>query len=114
MTGGSLGIGRAVVQRLAQEGKVSSVVAAAGGRAIALRADLGSLPEVRSLFEQAEQSLGGLDIAVLNAGVVGGGTVAEPEEGTYDSAPAGSPSTRCPPAPPAYCASRTRRKCCRS
>ncbi|MGC9670659.1 glucose 1-dehydrogenase [Planosporangium sp. 12N6] len=83
VTGGSRGIGRAVVERLAHDGAhvvfgyhgnhpaakdVERAVDAAGGRASGFQADLGRPDEVRALLSYAEERLGGLDILVNNAG----------------------------------------------
>jgi 3-oxoacyl-[acyl-carrier protein] reductase len=99
VTGGSRGIGRAIVERLAGDGaavvfsfvrnqtaaeEVVTAVQAAGGMALAVRADLGRLVEVRRLFDQAEQHLGGLDILVNNASVVATASLAEATEEDYD------------------------------
>ena len=99
VVGGSRGIGRAVVERLARDGAgvvfsyvsdagaaeaVVAAVRAAGGAATSVQADLGNVGQVRSLFEQAEQRLGGLDIVVLNAGIAAGGRLDSLDEATYD------------------------------
>ena len=99
VTGGSRGIGRAVVERLARDGAevvfsyatnaaaAAEVVAAVkedGGTAHAIQADIGRLDDIRRLFAAAEEQLGGLDIAVLNAGIVGRGTVEQLDEASYD------------------------------
>jgi 3-oxoacyl-[acyl-carrier protein] reductase len=99
VTGGSRGIGRAVVERLAADGAavvfsfvdhqaaaedVVATVEAGGGTAWAVRADLGRLADVRQLFEQAERHLGALDILVNNAGVARFGSFAEMTEADYD------------------------------
>ena len=83
VTGGSRGIGRAIVKRLAGEGasvvfsyvrdqaaahSVAAEVAGAGGHAFAVRADQGSLDDLRRLFAEAEKRLDGLDVVVCNAG----------------------------------------------
>jgi 3-oxoacyl-[acyl-carrier protein] reductase len=99
VTGGSRGIGRAIVERLTRDGatvvfsflrhqpaaeEVVAMVAAAGGNAHAVQADLGRLAEVRRLFDQAERHLGGLDILVNNASVAVTASVAEASEQAYD------------------------------
>lgn len=92
VTGGSRGIGRAITLALAGEGaavvvnyraqeaaarSVISLVQQAGGRAVACRADLTRAGEVDHLFQQIDETFGGLDILVLNAGQVGRGPVQE-------------------------------------
>ncbi|MCC9306251.1 glucose 1-dehydrogenase [Kitasatospora sp. RB6PN24] len=82
VTGGSRGIGRAVVERLSRDGarvvfgygsneaaaeEVVRTVAEAGGSAIAVRADLSDPAEAERLMALAEEELGGLDILVNNA-----------------------------------------------
>ncbi|WP_092650345.1 SDR family oxidoreductase [Actinopolymorpha singaporensis] len=82
VTGGSRGIGRAIVERLALDGaevvftyrsdeaaatEVVSKVAAAGGVAHAVRMDLVDAAQVRALFAEAERLLTRLDIVVHNA-----------------------------------------------
>ncbi|MFF2540958.1 glucose 1-dehydrogenase [Kitasatospora sp. NPDC058063] len=82
VTGGSRGIGRAVVRRLARDGaqvvlgyahderaaaEVVRAVEAEGGRAWALRADLGEAGAAERLMAEAEERLGGLDVLVNNA-----------------------------------------------
>jgi 3-oxoacyl-[acyl-carrier protein] reductase len=82
VTGGSRGIGRAIVMRLAADGatvvfsylrnetaaqEVVAQVTEAGGKAFAVRADQGDTEDLRQLFAQAEEHLDGLDIVVVNA-----------------------------------------------
>ncbi|MEU8923101.1 glucose 1-dehydrogenase [Kitasatospora sp. NPDC048545] len=82
VTGGSRGIGRAIVRRLARDGadvvfgyahddraaaEVVRAVEAGGGRAWALRADLGEPGAAERLMAEAEDRLGGLDVLVNNA-----------------------------------------------
>ena len=82
VTGGSRGIGRAIVKRLAADGaavvfsylqnetaaaEVVREVAENGGRAFAVRASQGSLDDLRRLAGQADEHLDGLDIVVINA-----------------------------------------------
>lgn len=84
VTGGSRGIGAAVVKRLAHDGtrvvvnyardaeaaqSVVAEVAAAGGEAVALQADLSEVEAARRLVAEAAGIWGRLDILVNNAGV---------------------------------------------
>jgi len=85
ITGASRGIGAAVAQRLARDGyavvvnyagnaaeadKVVGTIAAAGGSAIALQADVSIPADVRRLFEQSIARLGRVDVLVNNAGIM--------------------------------------------
>jgi NAD(P)-dependent dehydrogenase (short-subunit alcohol dehydrogenase family) len=84
ITGAASGIGRAAALLFAREGAavvaadmsgaVEETVAsieAAGGRAVAVRADAGSEEDVSALVAAAEEGFGGLDIFFANAGVTG-------------------------------------------
>ena len=99
VTGGSRGIGRAIVKRLAADGatvvfsylqneaaaqQLLREVAAAGGRAFAVRADQGSLEDLRRLSGQADEHLDGLDIVVINAAGGLPGMIGEVTEDVYD------------------------------
>ncbi|MET8026760.1 SDR family oxidoreductase [Streptomyces avermitilis] len=83
VTGGSRGIGREVAQRLAGDGlavvvgyagnkeaadDVVRTIEAAGGRALAARADVAEKDDVTALFELAENRYGGIDVVVHAAG----------------------------------------------
>jgi 3-oxoacyl-[acyl-carrier protein] reductase len=85
VTGGSRGIGRSVVQRLADDGyhivigyasnqdEAAAAVAEAasrGAKAVAVAADVGDEHAVARLFDQAEQAYGGIDVVVNAAGVM--------------------------------------------
>ncbi|HEX3588634.1 MAG TPA: SDR family oxidoreductase [Pseudonocardiaceae bacterium] len=79
VTGGSRGIGRAIVARLARDGATvvfsfaankqaaDDVVADGDGRVFAVRADQGSAADQQRLFDEAASRLGVLDILVNNA-----------------------------------------------
>jgi enoyl-[acyl-carrier protein] reductase III len=82
VTGGSRGIGRAVVLRLADAGatvyigykqnhaaaqEVADLAAQAGGRGIPVQADMEEPAAVAALFERVRQEVGHLDILVANA-----------------------------------------------
>lgn len=98
VTGGSLGIGRAVVERLAAAGaKVvlcgvddSSVDAseadlrAAGLEVSGFRADVAVAAEAHDLVASAVERYGGLDIVVNSAGIQRYGTVEETSEAVWD------------------------------
>jgi len=84
VTGASNGIGRAIAERLAQEGatvvvnygksadKAKAVVAgieAKGGKAVAVQTDMSKIADVRRLVRETVQRFGRLDILVNNAGM---------------------------------------------
>ncbi|MEU9993106.1 SDR family oxidoreductase [Streptomyces sp. NPDC048045] len=83
VTGGSRGIGRATVERLTADGYAVVVGYAgnrglaeaaveeavrAGGRAVAVRADVADEAQVAALFETAADEFGGVDVVVHTAG----------------------------------------------
>lgn len=83
VTGGGSGIGKAAALAYAKEGAAMALtyitsaeeaagvvrdIQAAGGRALAIRADLTRENEVEKVFEQAEGELGALDAVFANAG----------------------------------------------
>jgi 3-oxoacyl-[acyl-carrier protein] reductase len=92
VTGGSRGIGRAVVERLARDNYAVVVnyagrkdaaeeavasITAAGGRAVAVQADVADEQQVSALFDRAEQEFGGVDVVAHAAGKMILSTVAE-------------------------------------
>jgi 3-oxoacyl-[acyl-carrier protein] reductase len=99
VTGGSRGIGAAIVRRLAADGAVvtfsyasneaaaADVVAevkAAGGAATAVQADQSDLAAIDDLFERAAESTGALDIFVCNAARASVKLIADVDETDYD------------------------------
>lgn len=90
VTGGSMGIGRAVVDRLAAGG--ASVVfcgadegaAVEGERVTGVVADVRSAADMRDLVELAVSRHGGLDVVVTCAGVQRYGTVVDTPEEVWD------------------------------
>jgi len=92
VTGGSRGIGAAIVERLAAAGAavaftyqsseaqaqaLAGRIEAAGGRALALRADAADPQALAAAIDTAAVRFGRLDILVNNAGVFLGGGVTE-------------------------------------
>ena len=100
VTGGSRSIGAAIVRRLAAEGaqvaftyagsaaqaeQVAAAIVAAGGRALALRADAGQPDEVRAAVARTVDTFGHLDILVNNAGIALGGPIEDIRFEDYQS-----------------------------
>jgi 3-oxoacyl-[acyl-carrier protein] reductase len=84
VTGASKGIGAAIAEKLADEGasvvvnyasskagadKVVAKITAAGGKAIAVQADVSKAADIRKLFAEAKNAYGHVDILVNNAGI---------------------------------------------
>jgi len=82
VTGSGRGIGRAIALHLAQQGadvvinffrnrkpaeETATKVEALGRRALVVKANLGDLDDLNRLFDEVEQTFGGLDIFVHNA-----------------------------------------------
>ncbi|MFA7652531.1 MAG: 3-oxoacyl-[acyl-carrier-protein] reductase [Candidatus Omnitrophota bacterium] len=85
VTGGSRGIGRALVLMLAQEGadvaftyaksvqeaeSLSSEIKKLGRKVLALQMDVADFDKAKELVEKVKESLGSLDILVNNAGII--------------------------------------------
>ncbi|HEX8116629.1 MAG TPA: glucose 1-dehydrogenase, partial [Pyrinomonadaceae bacterium] len=89
VTGATSGIGRATALRFAREGArlalvgrdagtlgaVAAEVRAQGGEAVEVQADVTSEAHARRAVETAAEALGGLDVLVNAAGIIGNGTV---------------------------------------
>lgn len=85
VTGSSKGIGAAIARRLAADGfavvvnyasgaeaaaAVVKEIEGAGGRAVAVKADIAATDGMKTLFDPAEQAFGGVDVLVNNAGIM--------------------------------------------
>jgi len=98
VTGASSGIGMATARKLAAEGadvalvarnrekleEVAAEIVTAGGRAGALPADLAIEEDVERVVGQVVTVLGGIDILVNAAGIIGSGTLETTELGRWD------------------------------
>ncbi len=99
VTGSSKGIGAAVAERLARDGfaiiinyasgaqaanALVAKIGAAGGKAIAVGADVSDPAAVTALFDQAIDAFGGIDVLVNNAGIMKLKTVGETEDALFD------------------------------
>ncbi|MGF6410362.1 SDR family oxidoreductase [Paraburkholderia sp. 32] len=99
VTGASRGIGTAIAQRLANDGYAVAVnyaasageadalvgaIREAGGKAVAVQADVSKPGDVRRMFEITERELGKVDVLVNNAGVMKPTPLADTPDALYD------------------------------
>lgn len=97
VTGGSRGIGAAIVRRLAAEGatvaftwqssqaSANELAASVGGNTLALHADVSNPAALTEAIDEAARSLGKIDILVNNAGVLLLGPVASFSLADFDT-----------------------------
>jgi 3-oxoacyl-[acyl-carrier protein] reductase len=98
VTGASKGIGASIAKHLAAEGaqvvvnyatsaagadQVVNEIKAAGGEAVAVRADVSKPADVKALFDAAEKAFGVADVLVNNAGVYGATPLGSIDEASY-------------------------------
>jgi 3-oxoacyl-[acyl-carrier protein] reductase len=99
VTGASRGIGAAVAERLAGDGftvvinysgdtRSAEVLArkieGKGGRALVAKADVGDPNAVRGMFDTAEETFGGVDVLVNNAGIMKLAKIADSDDALFD------------------------------
>lgn len=99
VTGAGRGIGPVIAERLARDGAaivanyaasaagaeaLVAQIAAAGGTALALKADITRFDEVKAMFAAIDARFGRIDIVVNCAGVSAGGPLAELDETQLD------------------------------
>ncbi|HEX6817486.1 MAG TPA: SDR family oxidoreductase [Ktedonobacterales bacterium] len=98
VTGGAMGIGAAIVARLAEAGaavvvadinqqaaeETATKITGQGGKAIAVRADTSSVEDAHRVVQEAVRAYGHLDILVNNAGIFPFTPVLELAEAQWD------------------------------
>src|SRR6202011_600795 len=99
VTGASRGIGRTIALRLAADGfcvivnfagntakaeEVVNEITSAGGRALAIQADVANPEDVKQLFEKTLKAFGQIDVVVNNAGIMPLSPIAKGDVETFD------------------------------
>ncbi len=99
VTGASRGIGRTIALRLAADGfsvivnfaanaakaeEVVNEITSAGGRALAIQADVANPEDVKQLFEKALKAFGQIHVVVNNAGIMPLAPIAKGDVESFD------------------------------
>ncbi|KAJ7160318.1 NAD-P-binding protein [Mycena filopes] len=100
ITGSSRSIGAAIAKHMGAQGakvivnyisdvkaaeEVVAAVTASGGSAVAIKADVSTVAGGQHLIDETVKAFGGLDILVLNAGIMGSKVLADVDEAFYDA-----------------------------
>lgn len=100
ITGSSRSIGAAIAKYMAAEGakvvvnyvngakaaeEVVSAITAANGSAVAVKADVSTVAGGQHLIDETIKAFRGIDILVLNAGIMGSKVLADVDEAFYDA-----------------------------
>ncbi|KAF7364290.1 NAD(P)-binding protein [Mycena sanguinolenta] len=100
ITGSSRSIGAAIAKHMASQGakvvvnyvhgaqaadEVVKAIKQSGGSAVAIGSDVSTIAGGQHLVDEAVKAFGGIDILVLNAGIMGSKVLADVDEEFYDS-----------------------------
>ncbi|KAK7022417.1 hypothetical protein R3P38DRAFT_3357389 [Favolaschia claudopus] len=100
ITGSSRSIGAAIAKHMGAQGAkvvvnyvndsksaedVASSIKSSGGSAVTVKADASTIAGGKHLVDEAVKAFGGIDILVLNAGIMGAKVLADVDEQFYDS-----------------------------
>ncbi|KAJ7225117.1 hypothetical protein B0H12DRAFT_277814 [Mycena haematopus] len=100
ITGSSRSIGAALARHMGEQGasvvvnyvndakaadEIVASIKASGGSAVAVKADASTIAGGQHLIDEAVKAFGGIDILVLNAGIMGSKALVDVDEAFYDA-----------------------------